>query len=140
MSRGADQMQKFMRANGSVETCFLLNEHNLFHTCGMDASDRYAHSSWQSPERINDKKFTVYASKSLSSNLMQTDAIYAKYHTHGISATQPDQGYFGNPAMKFRRLSNQAAGVGGDGNRIRLKHVWTTEVFMQFPIPSSVRG
>ena len=64
----------------------------------------------------------------------------SKYHKHGTSATQPDQGYFGNPAMKFRRLSNQAAGVGGDGNRIRLKHVWTTEVFMQFPIPSSVRG
>ena len=55
--------------------------------------------------------------------------MHSKYHKHGTSATQPDQGYFGNPAMKFRRLSNQAAGAFGEmGMRIRLKNVWTTEV------------
>ena len=31
-------------------------------------------------------------------------------HRHGVFCL-PVQGYFGNPAMKFRRLSSQAAGL-----------------------------
>ena len=64
----------------------------------------------------------------------------SKYHKHGTSATQPDQGYFGNPAMKFRRLSNQAAGAGRDGNENSAETCLDNGSSMQFPTPVRVRG
>ena len=55
-----------------------------------------------------------------------------------MEQTLSKQGYFGNPAMKFRRLSNQAAGAGRDGKENSGKKCLDNGNFMQFPIPSSV--
>lgn len=49
----------------------------------------------------------------------------------------PNQGYFGNPAMKFRRLSSQAAGADRDGEENSGDKCLDIGSFMQFPIPSS---